>query len=124
MDLLFWMGRVYARFVGVTVTLLSIWTFVANLSNEQRWGTWVLVWVLLSGLAGMAGGSVYLLSLDGPARFRARAFRTPSWTGMLVAMLLPTTLSIMLVPMVLTLIPSLFLYDEIADQPEEMATSP
>jgi hypothetical protein len=123
MDLLFWMGRVFARFVAVSVTILSAWTFVLNLGGSRGWDTWVLILVLASGLVGALGGVLYLLSLDGPERFRTRTCRTASWGGMLLAMLLPTSLSFMLVPLVIAIIPTLFIYGGRRDEAEEIATS-
>ena len=101
------MGMMFARFVALSVTILSGWIFVVNLF-ERGWENWVLVWILASGLAGLIGGAVYLLSLDGPARFRTRVRRAVGWLAMLVAVMLPTALTFMLVPLVLVLLPSLF----------------
>lgn len=106
MDLLRWMGRTYTRFVGVSVTLLSAWMFLVNLS--PRYQIWVWLLVLVSGLAGAVGGAAYLLSLDGAPRFRTRRHRVGGWVAMLAAVMLPTSLTFMLVPLVLTLLPTLF----------------
>ncbi|HZD22585.1 MAG TPA: hypothetical protein VE569_04190 [Acidimicrobiia bacterium] len=60
-----------------------------------------------SGLAGALGGSLYLLSIDGFERFRAALHRRTGWLAMLVAMMLPSSLSFFLLPMVVTLVPTL-----------------
>lgn len=124
MDLLRWMAWTFARFVAVSVTVLSGWMFVMNLPFEDRgWEPWVLVWILASGLVGTVGGLLYLLSIDGPQRFRARAYRVGGWLAMLVAVALPTNLTFMLVPLVLVLLPSLFGMSGREEEPEEAVTS-
>lgn len=123
MDLLRWMGRVFARFVAVSVTLISAWTFVINIAQPANWAPWVFVWIIASGIIGVVGGVVYLLSLDGPIRFRKRLFRQGGWLMMLLAVALPTSLTFMLVPMVLVLIPTLFTVDRGDQAQEEPVTS-
>ena len=108
MDLLRWMGRMFARFVAVSVTLVSGWMFLNNVL-ELRYGGWVLAWILGSGLVGALGGVAYLISLDGPERYRTRPYRWGGWAAMLAAVMLPTSLTFMLVPLVLLLVPSLFM---------------
>jgi hypothetical protein len=107
-DLARWMALMFARFVAVSVTLVSGWTFLLNLSDRAFTG-WILTWVLASGLVGALGGVAYLLSLDGAERFRSRAWRIGGWVAMLAAVVLPTSLTFMLVPLVVLLVPSLFL---------------
>ena len=107
MDLLRWMGWMFARFVAISVAIMGAWMFIANVADVSYEG-WVLVWILLSGVAGATGGSVYLLSVDGPPRFRSKRLRTWGWAGMLAAALLPTSLTLMLVPLVLVIVPTLF----------------
>jgi hypothetical protein len=120
MELLRWMAKMFARFVAVSVLLVSGWMFVVNLS-DRGWDPWILAWILGSGLIGALGGVLYLLSLDGPERFQTRLHRTVGWVGMLLAVLLPTSLTFMLVPLVLVLIPSLFTLRRAED--EEPVTS-
>lgn len=117
------MGRVFARFVAVSVTLISAWTFVINIAQPANWAPWVFVWIIASGIIGVVGGVVYLLSLDGPIRFRKRLFRQGGWLMMLLAVALPTSLTFMLVPMVLVLIPTLFTVDRGDQAQEEPVTS-
>lgn len=124
MELLRWMGWTFARFVAVSVAILSGWMFVVNLPFQDRgWEPWALVWILASGLAGAVGGVLYLLSIDGPRRFRTRAYRAWGWVAMLAAVILPTTLTIMLVPLVLVLAPSLFTVPPGADETDGAVTS-
>lgn len=108
MDVIRWMGWMFARFVGVSVTLISGWMLVINLVDRGYTG-WVMTWILGSGLVGALGGVVYLLSLDGVERMRTRAWRIGGWVAMLAAVVIPTSLTFMLVPLVLVLFPSLFL---------------
>jgi len=123
MDLLRWMGRVFARFVAVSVAILSAWLFVVNIAQPGAWEPWVYVWITASGLVGATGGIGYLLSLDGPARFQTRLFRWGGWVMMLLAVVLPTSLTIMLVPLVALLIPTLFTVDQDSEATEEPLTS-
>ncbi|HJQ76945.1 MAG TPA: hypothetical protein VJ948_06750 [Acidimicrobiia bacterium] len=111
MELLRWMGWMFARFVAVSVTLVSGWMFLVNLAeiNHPSYQAWVLTWILASGLVGALGGVAYLMSVDGTGRFHTRAWRFGGWVAMLVAVMLPTSLSFMLIPLTLALIPSLFL---------------
>jgi len=124
MDLLRWMGRVFARFVAVSVALISGWTFVVNVAQPGAWETWAYLWIIASGLAGAVGGVAYLLSLDGPDRFHVKRFRWGGWAMMLLAILLPTSLTFMLVPLVLVLIPTLFSVAQDKQANEEPVTSP
>lgn len=97
----------FARFVAITVAILGAWIFVINLIQLDG-GFWILVWVILSGLFGAVGGVLYLLSMDGPTRFQSRGWRILGWSAMLASVVLPTNLALMLIPLVLLLIPSLF----------------
>jgi hypothetical protein len=113
----------YARFVAVSVALLSGWMFVINVF-DRGWKIWVLVWILVSGLVGAVGGVLYLLTFDGPERFHSKRHRFWGWGAMLVAVLLPTSLTFMLVPLVLLLLPSVFAITSRADEkPEDAVTA-
>lgn len=107
MDLLRWMGRTFVRFVAVSVAILGAWMFILN-AGARDWGPWTHVWILASGAAGAVGGVLYLLSMDGPPRLRTKSTRLIGWGLMLLSVLLPTSLTFMLVPLVLLLIPTLF----------------
>ena len=119
MSLLTWMGLTFARFVAFVVMVLGAWVAVANGAQAIR-GTpgytgWVLLLVLFTGLAGAAGGLLYLASFDGPRRFRTERHRLYGWVGMLISAMLPTSLTLMLVPMVAIVFPRLS-YLRIEDQ--------
>ena len=100
------LGRTLARFVGLTFTILGIWILAINLIELSYSGA-TLAWVLASGLLGGAGGVFYLLSFDGPHRFRTRGSRIAGWIGMLVLAVLPSSLSFPLLAMVVLTIPTL-----------------
>jgi len=117
------MGRIFARFVAVSVAILSAWLFVVNITQPGAWEPWVYVWIIASGLAGTMGAVIYLLSLDGPGRFHTRLFRWGGWAMMLLAVVLPTTLTFMLVPLVLVLIPTLLTVGRDSQANEEAITS-
>lgn len=91
--------------------------FVINVV-EVSYSGWILAWILFSGIAGAVGGVIYLLSFDGPERFRTRRHRFWGWGAMLLAFLLPTSLTLMLVPLVLLLIPSLYTIGRDQQSPE------
>ena len=101
-------GLLFARFVALTVLLLGAWIFFNNLIRGGYDELWVLAWVLLAGLAGVVGGIVYLLSIDGPEHFRRRSWRLWGWTGMMISAALPHSFSLFIILIVLALIPSLF----------------
>ncbi len=106
----------FARLVAVAVLIVSGWMFIINLVEVSYEG-WILVWILLSGLAGVAGSALYLLSIDGPDRHRTRGRRSLGWVAMLLAMLLPTSLSFFLLPTLAVLIPTLFIADSAGGEP-------
>lgn len=93
------LGRTFARFVGVVFALLGTWVFAANLIERPYSGS-ILAMILVAGLAGGVGGIVYLLSFDGPDRFRTRGTRLGAWIGMLVLALLPSSVSYLLLVLV------------------------
>jgi hypothetical protein len=101
------LGWMLARLVALAVVLVSAWMLIINLV-ELDYDDWVLAWILLSGIVGAVGGSLFLLSIDGPDGFRTNVRRRLGWASMLIAMLLPTSLSFFLLPMVAVLIPTIF----------------
>jgi hypothetical protein len=115
MDLLRWMWWMFARFVAVSVLILNAWMLLGHLTASDYRG-WVYIWVMFSALAGAVGATLYLLTLDGPPSFRNRRIRLTGWVGMFVAVLLPTSLWLMLVPLVLALVPSLFMFPGKAEE--------
>ena len=109
---MWWM---FARFVAVSVLILHTWMLLNHLT-ESGYSGWVYIWVMFSALSGAVGATLYLLTLDGPPRFRNRRTRMTGWVGMFVAVLLPTSLWLMLVPIVLALVPSLFMFPGKAEE--------
>lgn len=107
MDLLQWMGKMYARFVALAIALLGLQLVASNITSI-RFEWWIWAMILIAGIAGIVGGGLFLLSLDGPERFRTKKWRILGWSLMLAAAALPTSLTLMTVPLVLLLIPGLF----------------
>jgi hypothetical protein len=112
MDLLRWMGVTFARFVGLMVLILGgwaatsfIWALFTEDSRTESLGLVALV--VFMWLAGAVGGLFYLLSFDGPNRFRTQKTRMWGWIGMLAAGLVPTSLTLMILPLVAAVIPLL-----------------
>jgi hypothetical protein len=101
-------GWSLARFIALAVMLLGAWIFVINLANRGYDETWVLAWVLFSGVAGLLGGIAYLLSIDGPSRMRTRSWRVLGWLGLLASATLPHSFTLVVLPAVLLLFPTLF----------------
>lgn len=108
MDALRRFGWLFARLVALVVLLLNAWIFVVNLWEQGYAQTWVLVWVLASGLLGAVGALIYLFSIDGPPRFQTRSWRLTGWAGMMAASLLPHSFTFVVIPLVLALILTLF----------------
>ena len=93
--------RTFARLTGLVLLLYGAWMFTVNLiegvvSANSYEPPWILYLVLGFGLAGAIGGAVYLLSLDGPQRFRTRRHRVIGWVGMLICAALPGSVSFVL----------------------------
>ena len=100
------MGNTFARFVGFSIVVIGGYTFFINVvENNFDWPTRLLI--LTTSALGVLGGALYLLSYDGPLRWRTPLVRRLGWVGMLISAMLPTSLTLMLVPMVALLIPSL-----------------
>jgi hypothetical protein len=100
------LGQTLARFAGVAMTILGVWVLTINLIEDSYSGG-TRVWILASGALGAAGGLLYLLSFDGPDRFRTRLTRLSGWVGMLVLALLPWSFTFLVLPMVVLTIPTL-----------------
>ncbi len=96
---------IYSRIIGIAVCLYGGWMFLGNLivavieGNNYDAG-WVLLLVLAAAAFGVAGAVLFLLSFDGPSRWRTRTWRIVGWSGMLLCLLLPTGLSFFLLPLV------------------------
>ena len=93
----------FARFIGLTVFLYAAWVFVASLANalagavyDPLWTPWLIFGVAVVGLTGSVA---FLLSLDGPRRWRTRARRFLGWCGMMFFALLPSQLIVIMAPL-------------------------
>jgi len=97
--------RTFARLTGLVVLLYGAWVFTINLFEAvSRSNTyeppWMLLVVLGFGATGAVGGILFLLSIDGPSRFRTPMIRAIGWIGMFICSALPTSLFYVLLIMV------------------------
>ena len=115
MDLSKWMAKTFGRFVGLVLALYGYWILFVNITGAlgmfggtryEPW--WVLPIVLFAGAAAGVGGTLFLLSLDGPSRFRSKRIRSWAVALMLTGGLLPTSLTLFVLPLALLVLPSLF----------------
>ena len=95
----------YARLVGLMVALLGAWLVSVNVIEhvlgENTYEPASFLYLVIGlGLTGLVGGVAFLLSWDGPERFRSRAVRVMGWLGMVFMSLLPWTFSFVLFPLV------------------------
>ncbi len=95
--LLQWMGRMLVRFVGLIFILYGLLLFAETVIDlfqgevDANTPLWAIAWFLASGLAALAGGVMFILSFDGPPRWRTRLRRGTGVGLMLASSLLPTT---------------------------------
>ncbi len=98
-------GLIFARFVGLAVALYGLWLMGVNiwelLTGADYYSGLIVALILASGALSAAGGIVYLLSLDGPLRWRQRRVRMLGVMSMITGTLLPTSISFFLFPMTL-----------------------
>ena len=94
----------YGRFVGVAVLLYGGWIFAGNaviyLSSDTQDSPVVVLAILASGLIGFLSALGFLLTFDGPNRWRNTTRRAATWVGMFLCSLLPSTLIIIVLPVV------------------------
>jgi hypothetical protein len=118
--------RIFARLTGVVVLLYGAWLFTINLfeavtdSNTYE-PPWMLLVILGFGASGAFGGILFLLSIDGPSRFRTPMIRAIGWIGMFICSALPTSLFYVLLIMVA--ISAVILLRPIEQVPEEPSLS-
>jgi len=116
-----WIGITLARLVAIGFVLLGAWVLVINLPDlfvgDPDYTGWILAWILVTSVAAIVGGVLFLLSFDGPQRFRTRQARLRGWVVMFVGALIPSMILPFLVLLVLALIPSLYLSTETASEP-------
>jgi hypothetical protein len=92
-----------ARLAGLTILLYTAFGLLGNLAGAVLSGDaydpiWVLFLVL--GVFGvrLAGSIAFLLSIDGQPYWRTTRRRLMGWVGMMVAALLPTSLTFLIAP--------------------------
>jgi hypothetical protein len=99
-------ARTVGRLAGIAAIMLGLWVFGVNLVQDAfadngydpRWMLWViLVW----GIVGVAGGVVFLLSIDGPPRWRTINRRLLGWVGVLVVSAIPSLTILFMLPLAL-----------------------
>jgi hypothetical protein len=94
-----------ARFVGLASLLYSVTVFFGNVVGVVQDAVsdtpWLLVGLAMVSLTGIGGSIVFLLSFDGPPRFRTRGRRLLGWFGMLICAAMPTNLLYLIGPLVL-----------------------
>lgn len=92
-----------ARLAGLTILLYSAFGLIGNLVGVVLSGAaydpiWVLFLVIGVFGAGLAGSIMYLLSLDGRPPWRTTRRRLMGWVGMMIAAVLPTSLTFLVAP--------------------------
>ena len=94
-----------ARIIGLTVLFYSLVIFLGNIVGALAGAVYdtpaLLLLVVAVGAVGLAGSIVYLLSLDGPKRWRTTRRRAAGWIGMMVAAVLPTSWLFLIAPVTL-----------------------
>jgi hypothetical protein len=96
----------FYRLIGLSSTMFGTWVLMVNLV-EVSYAGWILAWILSAGFLGAIGGVLFLLSFDGPARFRSGQMRLLGWTGMLFSAFLPWSFQFVMLPFVLLVLPAL-----------------
>jgi hypothetical protein len=95
----------YGRLVGLVVLISGGWIFAANLvgaAGGSRYdSTGVFLTILAFGLLGFVCAVGFLLTFDGPVRWRTTKRRAIAWLGMFVSALLPSSLIVIVFPLVL-----------------------
>ena len=95
----------YGRFVGLMVLVYGGWLFGANIGNaaggSQYDSAGVLLTILAFGLIGLVCATGFLLTFDGPKSWRTTKRRALAWLGMFVSATLPSSLIVIVFPLVL-----------------------
>lgn len=103
-----------ARFAGVVFVLYGLLVFVGNVielfgGNTDATPWWLWAWVLASGLAAVTGGTMFILTFDGPERWHTRMRRATAVTLMLVATLLPSSVASIVFVFAILSVPTIWL---------------
>lgn len=93
--LLQWMGRMSARFAGLIFILYGGLLFIGNLfgliGGDLPAPWWAIAWVLSSGLLALAGGTIYILTFDGPPAWHTKPRRSAAVISMVLSSFVPST---------------------------------
>ncbi|MGZ5385241.1 MAG: hypothetical protein ACXWH0_14830 [Acidimicrobiia bacterium] len=94
----------YGRFVGIAVLLYGGWIFAGNavvyLISDTEDSPAVVLGILATGLLGFLSAVSFLLTFDGPIRWRDTKRRAAAWVGMFLCSLLPSSLITIVLPLV------------------------
>jgi hypothetical protein len=97
----------YARLIGILTALFGAWLVLVNvvehgLGENTYEPPSVLYMVIGFGLVGLIGSVAFLLSWDGPDRFRSKGLRLVGWLGMVFMTLLPWSFTFIMLPLVVS----------------------
>lgn len=114
----------YGRFVGIAVLLYGGWILAGNavvyIISDTQDSPAVVVAILASGLLGFLSALGFLLTFDGPNRWRNTKRRAATWVGMFLCGLLPSSLVVIVLPLVLLAALTIL----VAPEPSTPATVP
>ncbi len=95
----------FGRFVGLASLVYGVTIFFGQFVGVTEGAAgdapWLVVALACVSLSGIGGSVLFLLSFDGPSRFRTRGRRLLGWAGMLTCALMPTSLLYLMAPLVL-----------------------
>jgi hypothetical protein len=94
----------YGRLVGLIVLLYGGWIFAGNVlgisTGDDYDSPAILLAILAFGMIGFLSAFGFLLTFDGPSKWRSTKKRAATWLGMFVCALLPSSLVIIVLPLV------------------------
>ena len=97
-------ASIYGRLTGVLMLLYGGSIFAGNvmgMSDIYGYKTPGMMLVILAlGMVGVLSALGFLLSFDGPSGWRTTKKRAATWIGMFVCALLPSSMIIIVLPMV------------------------
>lgn len=102
----------YGRLVGLVILVYGGWLFGATIAaaagGSQYDSAGVFLTILAFGLIGFICALGYLLTFDGPNSWRTTKRRSIAWLGMFVSAALPSSLIVIVFPMVLLAVVTIF----------------
>lgn len=114
----------YGRFVGIAVLLYGGWIFAGNaviyIVSDTEDSPAVALAILAAGLLGFLSALGFLLTFDGPNRWRNTQRRAATWVGMFLCGLLPSSLVVIVLPLVVLAALTIL----VAPEPTPAATVP